>query len=122
MAARVHALLWGIFSLGGFIAAFLLPILIYVNNIAYPLGLWPATGMDPTTILVSRRLSTLFIFLTVAGSLYHGMFRFMATLPELGLGRLKGRLEALGFAAIGAGIVMLALYLLTLYPGLLRLP
>ena len=122
MAARVHALLWGVFSLGGFIAAFLLPILIYINNIAYPLGLWPATRMDPTSILVSGRLSTLFILLTVAGSLYHGMFRFMATLPELGLGRLKGRLEALGFATIGAGIVMLALYLLTLYPGLLRLP
>ncbi|MEK6919721.1 MAG: hypothetical protein AABX62_01605, partial [Thermoproteota archaeon] len=61
VAARVHAMLWGVFSLGGIIAAFLLPVLIYVNNLAYPLGLWPATKIDPTSLLVTRRLSTLLI-------------------------------------------------------------
>src|SRR6266480_4747103 len=35
--ARLHAILWGIFSLGGMIAAFLLPVLIYMTAIAYPL-------------------------------------------------------------------------------------
>ncbi len=121
-AARVHALLWGVFSLGGIIAAFLLPVLIYVNSVAYPLGLWPATSMDPTSLLVSQRLSALFVFLTIAGSLYHGMFRFTSTLAELGLGRVRGRVAAFGYAVVGAGIVMLLLYLVALNPGLLRLP
>ncbi len=121
MAARVHALLWGVFSLGGFIAAFFLPVLIYVNSIAFPLGLWPATSMDPTNLLVSQRLSALFVFLTIAGSLYHGMFRFTSTLAELGLGRVKGRVAAFGYAVVGAGIVMLLLYLVALNPSLLRL-
>ncbi|HLE64623.1 MAG TPA: hypothetical protein VI816_00685 [Candidatus Bathyarchaeia archaeon] len=122
MAARVHAMLWGVFSLGGFISAFLLPVLIYINNIAYPLGLWPAGSTDPTSILVASRLSTLFIFVTVAGSLFHGVFRFMSTLPELGLRGAGEKLAAVGYAIAGTAIVMLIVYLLALNPGLLRLP
>jgi len=122
VAARTHAMLWGVFSLGGFISAFLLPVLIYINNIAYPLGLWPAGSTDPTSILVASRLSTLFIFVTVAGSLFHGMFRFISTLPELGLRVGKEKLAAAGYAVIGAGIVMMVVYLLALNPSLLRLP
>ena len=122
MAARVHAMLWGVFSLGGFISAFLLPVLIYINNIAYPLGLWPAGSIDPTSILVASRLSTLFIFVTVAGSLFHGVFRFMSTLPELGLRGAGEKLAAVGYAIAGTAIVMLIVYLLALNPGLLRLP
>ena len=122
IAARVHALLWGVFSLGGFIAAFLLPVLIYANNIAFPLGLWPTTSMDPASLMVTGRLSTIFILLTIAGSLYHGIFRFQTTLTELGLARFKEKLAALGYAVIGTGIVMLIVFLLALNPSLLRLP
>ena len=122
VAARVHAMLWGVFSLGGIISAFLLPVLIYVNNLAYPLGLWPATQMDPTSLLVTRRLSTLLIFLTVAGSLFHGMFRLIPTLGELGLGRFKEKMAAGGYAIVGTGIVFLIIFLLSLNPNLLRLP
>src|SRR6266702_1348888 len=39
--ARLHAILWGIFSLGGMVAAFLLPVMIYMTAIAYPFGIWP---------------------------------------------------------------------------------
>lgn len=122
VAARVHALLWGAFSLGGFIAAFLLPVLIYVNNIAYPLGLWPATSLDPTSIMVTGRLSTLFIFLAVAGSLFHGIFRLNVTLSELTLGRLREKTAALGYAIAGMGIILLIIFLLALNPSVLRLP
>ncbi len=115
-------MLWGAFSIGGFIAAFLLPILIYVNNIAYPLGLWPETNSDPTTIMVTGRLSALFIFLAVAGSLFHGIFRLNVTLTELTLGRLREKTAALGYAIAGAGIVLLIIFLLTLNPSILRLP
>ena len=122
LAARMHAMLWGVFSLGGFISAFLLPVLIYVNNIAYPLGLWPATSMDPTSLMLTARLSTLFVLLTIAGSLYHGIFRFQATLPELGLGRFKEKIAAIGYAIIGTSIVMLIIYVLNINRGLLSIP
>ncbi|TMI25469.1 hypothetical protein E6H19_05300 [Candidatus Bathyarchaeota archaeon] len=121
--ARLHAILWGVFSVGGFIAAFLLPVLIYIVGIAYPLGLWPISGQDPTTsILNHHHLGTLFLFVTVAGSLYHGIYRFQSTLTELGLARAKRALEALGYLIVIVGILAVAYYLLMLNPGVLSLP
>ncbi len=115
-------MLWTVFSLGAFIAAFLLPVLIYVN-IAYPLGLWPMAGRDPASLLaVHRRLASLFIFITVGGSLFHGIFRFQTTLGELGLKNWVEKITALGYAIIGVGVLALAYYLWVLNPNLLRLP
>src|SRR5256884_6417401 len=69
--ARLHAILWGIFSLGGMIAAFLLPVLIYMTAIAYPFSLWPFNGtIDPSFLVTGHLLGALFIFVTIAGSLY----------------------------------------------------
>ncbi len=117
-ADRLHALLWGVFSLGGFIAAFLLPVLIYVNNIAYPLGLWPATSKDPTPLLVRDNIiPSLFVFVTIAGSLFHGIFRFQTTLGELGLKNHVQEIEAVGYAIIALGILALVYYLLILNPS-----
>jgi succinate dehydrogenase subunit D len=117
VSARLHALMWGVFSLGGFIAAFLLPVLIYVNNIAYPLGLWPMTSKDPTKLLVDDQiLGSLFVFVTIAGSLFHGVFRFQTTLPELGLKSQTDRIVAIGYAIIAVGIFALLYYLLVLNP------
>ena len=109
--------------MGGFIAAFLLPVLIYLVGIAYPLGLWPVAGQDPTTsILDHHHLGTLFLFVTVAGSLYHGIFRFQSTLTEVGLARAKRALEAIGYLIIMIGILAVAYYLLQLNPSVLSLP
>jgi fumarate reductase subunit D len=118
----LHALLWGVFSVGGFIAAFLLPILIYVNNIAYPLGLWPVTSRDPTRLLVTDQIvSSLFVFVTIAGSLFHGVYRFQKTLGELGLKKYEDRIIAIGYAIIAVGISALLYYLLFLNPSFVRM-
>ncbi len=122
VAARLHALFWGVFSLGGFIAAFLLPVLIYVNNIAYPLGLWPMTSKDPTSLLVADQiLGSLFAFVTIGGSLFHGIFRFQTTLPELGLKGQTDRIVAIGYAIIAVGIFVLLYYLLVLNPSFVNM-
>jgi fumarate reductase subunit D len=121
--ARLHGILWGVFSAGGFIAAFLLPVLIYVIGIAYPLGLWPVNGQDPTTsILDHHHLGTLFLFVTVAGSLYHGIFRFQSTLTEVGLARAKRGLEVVGYLIIIVGIFATAIYLLQINPSFFSFP
>jgi len=121
--ARLHAILWGIFSMGGFIAAFLLPVLIYLVGIAYPLGLWPVASGDPTSaILNHHHIGMLFLFVTVAGSLYHGIFRFQSTLTEIGLARAKRALEAIGYLIIIIGILATAIYLLQYNPSFFNLP
>jgi len=120
--ARLHGILWAIFSGGGFIAAFLLPILIYVVGIAYPLGLWPVTNGDPTSaILTHHHIGTLFLFVTVGGSLFHGIYRFQSTLTELGLARAKKALEAIGYLIIIVGVLATAIYLLQYNPGFFSL-
>jgi fumarate reductase subunit D len=117
--ARLHAILWGIFSLGGMIAAFLLPVMIYLTGIAYPLGLWPFNdGRDPSFLVTGTLLGLLFVFATIAGSLFHGIFRFQSVLTEVGLLRAKRGLEAGGYLIIFVGIILLAYYLLVLNPSL----
>src|SRR3989442_4267365 len=107
--ARLHAILWGVFSVGGFIAAFLLPVLIYMVGIAYPPGLWPISGQDPTTsILNHHHLGTLFLFVTIAGSLYHGIYPFQSTLTELGLARATRALESLWYLLVIVGTLSVA--------------
>src|SRR6266566_2781184 len=114
--ARLHAILWGMFSLGGMIAAFLLPVLIYMTAIAYPFSLWPFNGTrDPSFLVTGHLLGALFIFVTVAGSLYHGIFRFQSALTEVGLLKYRRALEAVGYFIIFAGIILLAYYLGTWY-------
>ncbi len=110
--ARLHAILWGIFSLGGMIAAFLLPVLIYLTAIAYPFSLWPFNvTKDPSFLVTGHLLGALFIFVTIAGSLYHGIFRFQSTLTEVGLLKYRRPLEAIGYFIIFVGIIILAYYL-----------
>ena len=113
-------MLWGLFSVGGFTAALLLPVLIYVNNIAYPLGLWPVTSRDPTTLLATNQtVSTLFVFVAVAGSLFHGVFRFTSTLGEVGLRKYVEKISALGYAIAVVAIIVLAYYLWVLSPNII---
>ena len=114
---KLHALLWGIFSIGGMIAAFLLPILIYINNIAYPLGLWPVGNIEPVaSYFVVSLIATLFVFVTIGGSLFHGIFRFKTTLPELGLKKAGPVISAIGYLIIAIGLIALVYYLLSLNP------
>jgi fumarate reductase subunit D len=125
--ARLHAILWGIFSLGGMIAAFLLPVMIYLTAIAYPFGLWPFNGpsqlclgclfivKDPSFIVTGHLLGALFVFVTIAGSLYHGMFRFQSVLTEVGLLKYRRTLEAVGYFIIFVGIILLGYYLAAWY-------
>ena len=114
--ARLHALLWGIFSLGGMIAAFLLPVMIYLTAIAYPYNLWPFNGTkNPVSLITGHTLGALFVFVTVAGSLFHGIFRFQSVLTEVGLQKYRRALEAVGYFIIFAGIIVLGYYLATWY-------
>ncbi len=114
--ARLHAILWGIFSLGGMIAAFLLPVMIYMTAIAYPFGLWPFNGTrDPSFLVTGHLLGALFVFVTIAGSLYHGIFRFQSTLTEVGLLKYRRTLEAVGYLIIFVGIIVLGYYILAWY-------
>src|SRR5207302_1186630 len=70
---------------------------------------------DPSFLVTGHLLGALFIFVTIAGSLYHGIFRFQSALTEVGLLKYRRALEAVGYFIIFAGIILLAYYLGTWY-------
>src|SRR5206468_7006792 len=125
---RITPTFWGLFTLGGFIAAFLLPVLIMMNSLAYPLRVvpWgavqyaPALGRmrgDPVVFLLGRSaawlapwLPKLFLVLVIGGALFHGLHRFKYVLYDAGLHGAKKVLDPVmyGIAAVGtaAGVFL----------------
>ena len=72
---------WALFSVGGTIAAFALPALIFVNNVAGPLGWLPdAVAYDNILSLLSNPVSKLLLIVLLSTTLFHVAHR-IATLP-----------------------------------------
>ncbi len=87
----LEPLLWGLFSLGGFLTAFLLPVTILATSFFVPLGIWPADrigyawlqgAMNPAAANFQGLLVRLFFLLVIAGSFFHGAHRFTYMVAE----------------------------------------
>lgn len=117
--ARLEPMLWGLFSLGGFLTAFFLPVTMVLLFFAVPLGLWPPDriGYDAMSARLSELLVQFFFLLLIAGSLFHGMHRLRHILLDAGLRSADGALSVVlyGIAVIGS---LVALY----YTVLIYLP
>ena len=114
----LEPLLWGLFSLGGFLTAFLLPITILAIAFFVPLGFWPASrisyawlqgAINPAAPYYQGLLIRLFFLLLIAGSLFHGAHRFTYMVAEATGHRGEKGLSAVfhGLAAVGS---LIALY------------
>src|SRR5437879_8855711 len=73
----LEPLLWGLFSLGGFITAFLFPITVFLLFLAPVFGLWPTDPAAYVTFAAHWRepLVRLFFFALLGGSLFLGAHR-----------------------------------------------
>lgn len=109
---------WGLFSLGGFLTAFLLPVTMLALAFLVPLGLWPASridfvwlqsAMNPAAPNFQGLLVRLFFLLVIAGCFFHGAHRFSYTVAELTHHRGEKGISALfhGLAVLGS---LIALY------------
>src|SRR2546425_6164530 len=83
----LEPLLWGLFSLGGFITAFLFPITVFLLFLAPVFGLWPTDPAAYVTFAAHWRepLVRLFFFALIGGSLFHGTHRLKVLLVDAGL-------------------------------------
>ncbi len=104
---------WGLFSLGGFLTAFLLPVTILVLAFFVPFGFWPASrlgydwlsnAMNPGAANFQGLLVRLFFLLVIAGGLFHGAHRFKFMLIEAGAAKYDALLGAIlyGLAILGS--------------------
>ena len=87
----LEPLLWGLFSLGGFITAFLLPVTIVAFSFLVPVGFWPSSrigyawfqgAVNPSSANFQGILMRLFLLLVIAGSFFHGAHRFTYMVGE----------------------------------------
>lgn len=95
----IEPLLWGLFSAGGVVAAFLVPVHIVLFGLAVPLG-W----LEDSPEVFQSWLVRLYLLVLIALPLFHCAHRIYHTLPELGLKGINKPLAVLcyGGALLGA--------------------
>jgi fumarate reductase subunit D len=99
---------WGLFSIGGVVAALFVPVHIFVDGLAVPLGL-----MDESVVsfermhdLLAHPLAKVYLFVLVILPLFHAAHRVRFSLYELGVRDFQISMD---FLCYGAAVVGTAL-------------
>ncbi|MSO20884.1 MAG: fumarate reductase subunit D [Acidobacteria bacterium] len=113
MAKSNEPIFWSLFSAGGVVAAFLMPIHIFLTGIAWPLGILPEHALDYSRVqaLLSHPLARLYCFVLISLPLFHWAHRFRFTLFDLGIHGGKTLLAVLCYGAAIAGTIASAVLL-----------
>ena len=101
----IEPLLWGLFSAGGVVAAFLVPVHILLTGLGVPLG-WLEDSPEVYRLWPVR----LYLLVLIALPLFHCAHRIYHTLPELGLKGVNKPLAVLcyGGALVGSAVAIWA--------------
>jgi len=82
MARPKTPLLWFLFSMGGTVAAFLIPVHLFLFGIAFPLGWIQGPSHAALLGLVRHPLVRLYLFVLISLPLFHWAHRFRYTLYD----------------------------------------
>jgi fumarate reductase subunit D len=117
MAKRtIEPLLWLMFSAGGVLAALLVPALLLLFGVVFPLGLLEAPSYDRMLGLLRPWPTRVALFLLCLLGLFHGAHRFRYTLYDgLQIKHLNGLINVCCYGTAVVGSVV-ALYLLWQVP------
>ncbi len=102
---------WILFSVGGVVAAFLVPVHMVIHGLAIPLG-WIPVSHGRMLGLVANPLVKLYLFILIALPLYHWAHRFRFILEDLGLHGFRTLLAVLCYGAAIVGTVATAVVLI----------
>jgi len=104
--------LWLLFSAGGVVAAFVIPIHLLLFGLAFPLGLLSGPSYQSLLELLRNPLTRIYLFVVCTLSLFHWAHRFRYTLYD-GL-QIKHLDELINTFCYGGAIVgtVVAAYLL----------
>jgi fumarate reductase subunit D len=109
-------LLWMLFSAGGIASAMVMPALVLLFGIAFPLGWVAPPGYDHMLVVLGHPITRFVIFGLCALSLFHWAHRFRHTLYD-GL-QIKHLNEMIAVISYGAAIIgtVVAAYLVWQIP------
>jgi fumarate reductase subunit D len=112
---RITPLLWLLFSAGGTVAAFLVPVHLFLTGLAFPLGWIEAPGYESVLRLMARLPVRLYLFVLIALPLFHWAHRFRYTLYDgLQLKHLTALIAVLCYGAALLGTAATAYLLWTI--------
>jgi fumarate reductase subunit D len=109
-------LLWMLFSVGGVLSALLMPILVLLFGVAFPVGWLAAPSHERMLVVLGNPLTRLVLFGLCVLSLFHWAHRFRHTLYD-GL-QIKHLNEVIALLTYGSAVVgsVAAAYLLWQVP------
>jgi fumarate reductase subunit D len=112
----IEPLLWSLFSAGGVLAALLVPVLLFLFGLAFPLGWLTPPSHAHLLRVLGHPLSRVVLFVLCLLALFHGAHRFRYTLYD-GL-QIKHLNEVINLVCYGGAIVgsVAAGYLLVRLP------
>ena len=99
---------WSLFSAGGVVAAFFIPITLVLTCIAVPAGWISTEGLRE---LVAHPFARLYLFVLISLPMFHGAHRFRYVVAELGLGGLGGILAVVCYGGAAVATVLGAYFL-----------
>lgn len=98
---------WGLFSAGGVVAAFLVPVHLFLHGLAIPLG-WIPVSHARMLALAGQPIIKLYLFVLIALPLYHWAHRFRFILEDIGLHGLRQPIAVLSYGGAVIGTVAAA--------------
>lgn len=104
---RIEPFLWTLFSAGGVVAAFLIPVHLFLWGLAFPLGWMKAPGYARAMALLAHPVVRVYLFVLCSLPLFHWAHRFRYTLYD-GL-QIKHLNEVINFCCYGGAMVGTAL-------------
>jgi len=105
MARRsLEPVLWLLFSAGGVVSALVLPVLVLLLGIAFPLGWLDPPAYERLSAVVHHPITRLALFGICVLSLFHAAHRFRFTLYD-GL-QIKHLNEMIGLFCYGGAIAL----------------
>ncbi len=96
---------WGLFSVGGVVAAFLVPVHLFLHGLAIPLG-WISVSHARMLTLVANPLIKLYVFVLITLPLYHWAHRFRFILEDLGLHALRAPIAVFSYGSAVVGTLV----------------
>ncbi len=113
--AMSHAFWWGMFAVGGMVAAVLVPVHILVQGVLGPLGIVPVVSNRYETFAaaLANPLVKLYLLIFISLPLFHWAHRFRFFLLDLGVRSGRGAIAVLMYGSAIGGTLITAYLLLT---------